>query len=55
MEEIDQNDLQDDLGNLDAYRIFSQAKRYVIEETALEEAAGSEPDDMTTVIQTIEP
>jgi hypothetical protein len=51
MEEIDQNDLQDDLGNLDAYRIFSQAKRYVIEETAIEEAAGSEPDEMTTVIQ----
>jgi hypothetical protein len=51
MEDIDQHDLQDDLGNLDAYRIFSQAKRYVIEETAIEEAASSEPDQTTALIQ----
>jgi hypothetical protein len=54
MEEIDQNELQDDLGNLDAYRIFSQAKRYVIEEEVIEEqpeTPASEDDDMPTLIQ----
>lgn len=52
MEEIDKNGLQDDLGDLDAYRIFSQAKRYVLDTPEIiEEALTSQSDDMATLIQ----
>jgi hypothetical protein len=56
MEDIDQNDLQDDIHNLDAYRIFSQAKRYSTQDDILEERAeGDDDDDMQTLLQLAEP